>query len=427
MEQLAIYLLKSSVCTSVFFGIYWCCFKNETFYRFNRYFLITGILASLILPVYTYTYQVSLIADSQLLAPVNTISSIPETGYGWIEFALMTYGTIAVALLLRHVIGLRKIRRMIGKYGYSSFNGYKIVKTPVFKSSFSVFNYIIIDNSSESSAIEQRLILEHEQAHVRQYHWVDLLVAQLFCAMQWFNPFAWLYLNAIKQNHEYLADCAVLEQGNSVVIYRAALINHSLGTTVFTLASSFSHFDKLKRVNMMMKPASRNVKKFAVLTIIPALAVFFWAFAEPKLIIIPQRVENKRQPEKKKSTKETKNASQHKAPIKRKTSVSIKSKTINKTMMPKAKQPEVQVLASDTSQLRVKSPLLPAKESATKPIYYLDGIEVGSIDFIDPNDIESINVFKGESAIKMYGIKGKNGVILISSKKKPGLSGLIDN
>nr|WP_068891181.1 M56 family metallopeptidase [Pedobacter panaciterrae] len=421
MEQLVIYLLKSSVCTSVFFGIYWCCFKNETFYRFNRYFLVTGILASLILPFYTYTYQVSMVSDNRISEPVQAIASVHETGYGWIEIALAAYGVIAVALLLRHVIGLHKIKRMVSEYGYSLLNGYKVVRTPVFKSSFSVFNYIIIDDSSESSDIEQKLILEHEQAHVRQFHWVDLLVAQLFCALQWFNPFAWMYLSAIKQNHEYLADCAVLEQGNSAVIYRAALINHSLGTTVFTLASSFSHFDKLKRVDMMMKPASRSVKKVAVLTVIPALAVFFWAFAEPKLTIVTKQTENKSQQDKKKIVRETSYSSQRKKPIKRKTSGSIRNKIITSTVKLKIKeQVGTQVLASDTVQVKMKPILLPEKESiSSQPLIYLDGIEVSSIDVIDSKDIESINVFKGESAIKNYGIKGRNGVILVRSKNNP--------
>lgn len=51
------------------------------------------------------------------------------------------------------------------------------------------------------------------------------------------------------------------------------------------------------------------------------------------------------------------------------------------------------------------------------PIYIVDGVEKQSIDDIDPNQIESMNVYKGEEAIKKYGDKGKNGVIFILLKK----------
>lgn len=57
--------------------------------------------------------------------------------------------------------------------------------------------------------------------------------------------------------------------------------------------------------------------------------------------------------------------------------------------------------------------------SADKPLVFLDGKEISSeeMDKINPNDIESINVLKGESALKKYGEKGKNGVIEITKKK----------
>ena len=40
-----------------------------------------------------------------------------------------------------------------------------------------------------------------------------------------------------------------------------------------------------------------------------------------------------------------------------------------------------------------------------------------AMDEIDPNDIESIDVLKGESGIAKYGEKGKDGVVSITLKK----------
>ncbi|MFH4967552.1 M56 family metallopeptidase [Gaetbulibacter sp. M240] len=53
-----------------------------------------------------------------------------------------------------------------------------------------------------------------------------------------------------------------------------------------------------------------------------------------------------------------------------------------------------------------------------EPMYVLDGkvIERETLNDILPNDIEKINVLKGESAIKKYGEKGKDGVIEITTK-----------
>jgi len=48
-----------------------------------------------------------------------------------------------------------------------------------------------------------------------------------------------------------------------------------------------------------------------------------------------------------------------------------------------------------------------------KPLYFLDGVPVEEPDF-DPNEIKSITIIKGESAVALYGEKGRNGVLLMS-------------
>ncbi|CAH8281769.1 BlaR1 peptidase M56 [Mariniflexile fucanivorans] len=55
-----------------------------------------------------------------------------------------------------------------------------------------------------------------------------------------------------------------------------------------------------------------------------------------------------------------------------------------------------------------------------KAIYILDGKEVKKevYDKIYPDEIESVNVLKGNAAIKKYGNKAKNGVVEITTKKK---------
>lgn len=54
----------------------------------------------------------------------------------------------------------------------------------------------------------------------------------------------------------------------------------------------------------------------------------------------------------------------------------------------------------------------------SNPVYYVDGKKVLTVDGINPQDIESVNVLKGETAAKQYGDASKNGVIIITLKKK---------
>ena len=53
------------------------------------------------------------------------------------------------------------------------------------------------------------------------------------------------------------------------------------------------------------------------------------------------------------------------------------------------------------------------------PLYIVDGKEIESVNMqhLSPDDIESITVLKNQTAIKLYGEKAKNGVIVVSTKK----------
>ncbi len=52
----------------------------------------------------------------------------------------------------------------------------------------------------------------------------------------------------------------------------------------------------------------------------------------------------------------------------------------------------------------------------SKPLILMDGSEIQNTDDINPNDIYSVDVLKDASSTATYGIRGANGVILITSK-----------
>ena len=53
----------------------------------------------------------------------------------------------------------------------------------------------------------------------------------------------------------------------------------------------------------------------------------------------------------------------------------------------------------------------------TSPLFVIDGVPGSSIDNVDPNDIETINVLKDGSAAAIYGSRGSSGVIIVTTKK----------
>lgn len=56
---------------------------------------------------------------------------------------------------------------------------------------------------------------------------------------------------------------------------------------------------------------------------------------------------------------------------------------------------------------------------STSPIYVIDGFpsETSGLSSLDPNDIESIDILKDASATAIYGARGANGVVIITTKK----------
>lgn len=61
-------------------------------------------------------------------------------------------------------------------------------------------------------------------AHVRQRHTIDLAIGEMICVINWFNPFASLTRNAVRQNLEFIADQNVLTKGCDRTAYQYLLL-----------------------------------------------------------------------------------------------------------------------------------------------------------------------------------------------------------
>ncbi len=51
-----------------------------------------------------------------------------------------------------------------------------------------------------------------------------------------------------------------------------------------------------------------------------------------------------------------------------------------------------------------------------KPLYIVDGLAVGGIDYLNPGDIETIDILKDAASAAIYGARAANGVVLVTTK-----------
>lgn len=59
--------------------------------------------------------------------------------------------------------------------------------------------------------------------------------------------------------------------------------------------------------------------------------------------------------------------------------------------------------------------------SGRDPLYIVDGVEIANLNGLSPNEIESIDILKDAASLAIYGQKGANGVVIVTTKKgKPG-------
>ncbi len=55
--------------------------------------------------------------------------------------------------------------------------------------------------------------------------------------------------------------------------------------------------------------------------------------------------------------------------------------------------------------------------ASSNPLYVVDGVVMENFDLVNPNDIESLEVLKDASAAAIYGARGANGVIMVTTKR----------
>ena len=409
MVAFGIYSLKAGVILTVFWGIYLLFLQKETFYRFNRGFLLTGIAAAVLLPLIVIRYTVEVTAPAisapMLQSPAFPMTELPTipTGesnrFSFINFYSrllpVVYLTVLSVLLLVRSIGLVRIFLSIRRNRQNQPAGYQIIESSEFDHAFTFFRSVFIP--LHLTETEKEIILAHENAHVKQHHWIDLCLTNLLSLMWWFNPIVRFYEKAVRNNQEYLADREVLT-GFRPADYQQALLNQWMKSPVFAITHSFSHSNNFKRINMMKKNISNPTKKFFALLAIPAIAIFLMAFSEKEYVI---------------NNADDKKEDAYSAML-----TGTEGKVMLKTDKFILTADTLTFQQTDTIKFTGKEYVIDNTDDKKedKPLIVIDGNEILNFETMSPDEIHSVSVLKNNAATDVFGRKGKNGVILITTK-----------
>lgn len=288
MENLAAFLLKASAGIAVFYIVYWLFLRKETFFEANRFFLLGGLVLATLLPLFPVHYAAVLTGKQPLgmniLGESAVLAKQPVTltaeSFSWGQTLLLIYFTGVALFLLRLIAQTFAIVRLIIKFRIRKEGAIRIVENDRYGLPFSFFNLVFINPKFHTRA-DLPEILTHEQVHIREFHWADLVITELLTVIFWFNPFVWMVEHAIKQNHEYLADSGVIARGHSIGRYQAILVNQLMGMQIVGVTNNLNFALNKNRFNMMTKTKTPKIRAVKFACFLPALAALLVAFAEP--------------------------------------------------------------------------------------------------------------------------------------------------
>jgi len=318
-----IYLVLSAVTLTLLYGVYRLVLSRTTLHRFNRTILLSILVLSFILPAIRidglsaiengpllhendtkgvrpqlYSFESGeafsienntkgdrpqLYTSQEVSAPVQKADVKTRVTMGvkvvetltqmdWVSIITYLYLVGLVFFIIRLFIGIIRAETLCRLGGHKLSDGSRLVVCDGDFQPTSWLNTIIISRKDfESESAE--MIIEHEQAHIRNLHSIDVLLAQLVCALQWFNPVAWALKRSLQEVHEYEADAAVLADGENERRYQICLVQAALGGRIGFVTSNFADCSTKKRIKMMKRNQSSPFACLRALLLLPVVAV----------------------------------------------------------------------------------------------------------------------------------------------------------
>lgn len=402
-----IYALKSALTLTILYVPYVLMLRREHLFHLNRSVLLGILVASLLLPLLnvsslsldrlpvmhsTQKYLIEIgvpvmtVDDMDAYAPVVAKSSGFFFNRGWfVELGFILFCGM-MGLVKHRVSEIWNMRRPIheGALWHEERDGIHIYCHADDVAPYSWLNNIVINEKDYRE--NGREILLHETGHILCHHSYDILLLTLVQALQWWNPFAYMLGYSLRDVHEYQADDYVLRQGVSARDYQLLLINKAVDSSSYTFVNSFyKHSLTKNRITMMQKSNPSAWVRYKALYVIPVAAFALSAFATPKFTT---------------SLEET---------IAKATGSKVTSNSRNEQVLQTENLPTVEsYLAARTDSATV----------SRQVCFIVDGKELSYEEFakLNSEDIASMSVLTGESAIPFFGEKAKDGAVVVQTK-----------
>lgn len=366
MFDLCIYSLKAGVCLAVFYLFFKLLLSRETLHRFNRALVLSGMALAFALPlcVITVYRELPQLPETTLAEASQLPVVLPEneTAFDWKPLLGALFAAGAVGMLLWTLRSLFAVLRIVRSGRHERLDdGIVLVHVPQAVGPFSWGRYVVISDADPAACGHG--ILLHERAHVRLHHSVDLLLTDLAGCLQWFNPAMWLLRRELRAIHEYEADRAVIESGADARDYQLLLIRKAVGGRWYSVANSFNHSKLKNRITMMLQKKSSRWTGVKALFVLPLTVAALGAFAETVYVVPDDKV-----------TKES--------------------------------------VTTDVS-----GPNISLSGLDGKPLVLVDGRET-SLQEIPARRVVGVQVIKGEQAVRTYGDRASDGVVLVTLREE---------
>ncbi len=275
-------IVKISLSIMLCWLVYRVFLRRLTFFNWNRWYL-------LLMP---WIMIVIVLAEFRFFVPVEPeyISWIPvinmEQANDALDWKSMLPWIIPAGIVIlgvRLAIRFYSLKKLSSKSDIIYEDDIRIVNTDVPVNPFSFHNTIYVHVSAHQQE-ELKEIIRHEIVHVRQKHSIDMMVGEIFCILNWYNPFAWLLQASMKDNLEFIADREVLKGGVDAKQYQYLLLK-VVGNGQFSAVNNFNAFSLKKRITMMNTKRSGMMQLLRFGIIVPVAAISMMSFRDETAIL----------------------------------------------------------------------------------------------------------------------------------------------
>ncbi|MBB4805713.1 putative nucleic acid-binding Zn-ribbon protein [Chryseobacterium defluvii] len=274
MEAVFLYFGKVIICSGVMFLYYRLSLKDKTFHHYNRFYLLSAILISLLLPLikvddFTIEVNSNLYEVIDRFQNFNTTKNI-SNDHIYLGIIYSALGLVSLCFLGKFIYGIFKIQQLKSQFRKESFDGINFYHTDLTDAPFSYFKNLFWKNTIVLNSDLGKQILKHEMVHIEQKHTFDKIFIEIITSVFWFNPFFHIIKRELNLIHEYLADKKAVKQSDTKAFAQMLLASHFSGTQL-PATSPFLSSNLKKRLKMLQKPKT----KFGYARRIFALPVLF--------------------------------------------------------------------------------------------------------------------------------------------------------